>query len=308
MQNRTKNKQLDYLDIYDVVSILLSKKVTIFIITSAFAIISIAAALNIDNQYRSSATLYENISYNNRYSGGDILPTQLFGMNKSPTLNNINLSKEILFSRSFAKKILNQEDLLINIFAVKTFDPKSGQVIFNDEIYDFKNKSWINNSKVKPPTLLDTQNAIMNLVTYNHDSDSGFVKIDVTHKSPNFAKELLEFIILEINESARIKAINDSNKSLYFLKASLKETTQSILIDSLSSLITSQLEKQMIANVETEYLLIVLDEPYFPEKKVLPNRAFIVIISTLIGILISVVYILGFHFYNMKQNQIANNY
>ena len=82
------------------------RKVTIFIITSAFAIISIAAALNIDNQYRSSATLYENISYNNRYSGGDILPTQLFGMNKSPTLNNINLSRKFYFQDLSQKKFL----------------------------------------------------------------------------------------------------------------------------------------------------------------------------------------------------------
>ena len=58
--------------------------------------------------------------------------------------------------------------------------------------------------------------------------------------------------------------------------------------DSLSQLITNQLDRAMIANVEYEYLLKVLDEPFVPEKKASPNRTLIVIITTLMGFVIAI--------------------
>ena len=89
----------------------------------------------------------------------------------------------------------------------------------------------------------------------------------------------------ELNQQARNKKINESNKALEFLNGELAIAQNLQSINSISSLIEQQINEKMFANIRQEYLLETLDQPNIPEKRERPRRSIIVILGTLFGIL-----------------------
>lgn len=287
LKNSTENG-LDFLDLLELIN---KSKLKIFVITSIFAVTAIGISLNIDNQYQSSSTLYQNEMQNqaNNTNMGNI--ASLVGFSSLQQTNSIDFAKEIVFSRFLINELSKEEDLLIKLMATKSYDLETNKILFNKNIYDIDKKLWKienTNKQDTSPNIQQIQNKYNKTVTFSHDKDSGFVRISVTHKSPLYASKLLSFIIETLNSRARSRAITEAEDSLFFLENKLKTTTQSELRSSLSQLISNQLERAMIANVETEYLLKVLDKPFIPEKKISPNRALIVIMSTIIGFIVSI--------------------
>ena len=64
------------------------------------------------------------------------------------------------------------------------------------------------------------------------------------------------------------------------------------LQNSINNLYESQLRKKMLANIREEYIINLIDAPFVPEKKTGPTRSIICIIITLIGGILSVLYVL----------------
>ena len=287
----SKNNIDNGLDVLDLMELIYEKKIKIFLITSFFALVSIVISLNVDNRYQSSSTLYQN-EMQNQGNASDIGSiASIVGLSDSQQTSSVDFAKEIVFSRFLINELLKEEDMLIKLMATKSYDLNTNAITFNKKIYDADKKSWTiknKNGQAAPPSIQQIQNRYNKIVTFTHNKDSGFVSLDVIHKSPIFAFDLLTFIIEKLNSKARSRAIIEAEKSLFFLENKLKTTTQYELRDSLSQLITNQLDRAMIANVEYEYLLKVLDEPFVPEKKASPNRTLIVIITTLMGFVIAI--------------------
>ena len=64
------------------------------------------------------------------------------------------------------------------------------------------------------------------------------------------------------------------------------------LQNSINNLYESQLRKQMLSNIREEYIVNVIDAPFVPEKKTGPTRSIICIVVTLIGGILSILYVL----------------
>ena len=291
----TNNPLSQDFDIYKLISLVLKRKLLVCTIVIFSILISAFIALNISNKYESSATLYVNEPINQNSSAGFGGIAAIVGIGTSGGSSKGDLAREILYSRAFLNNLIQKEDFLLNIFASKSYDSSINSTIYDSKIYDVGKRKWVayNNEGIQgPPTMLQVQKKYNEIITFNEDKTSGFIKISATHHSPIFVHELLQYIIEELNRTSSLSAIKDSQESLVFLEDKLAITKQIDLRESLLKLIASQLEKEMMASVQSQYLLKILDKPFIPEKKVSPNRSVIVIFSALIGLIFSIFYIL----------------
>lgn len=303
------NKTSDDFDIYDLFSKIIKRKLIIFVIVILSFIVSASLSLLIPNKYLSSATLYVNEPINQQSSSDFGGIAAIVGIAGSGGYSKIDLAREMLYSRVFLNNLIKKDDVLLNIFASKSFDSSSKKIIYNPKLYDDKSKKWValNNNGIKAePTMLQVQKKYNEIIEFSEDKKSGFVKISVLHHSPIFAHDFLQLIINELNSLSRLDALEDAQESLTFLEAKLATTQQLDLRESLLELIGAQLEKQMVATVQLQYILKVLDNPVIPEKKMSPNRTMIVILGTIFGFVLSIIYVLILENYLRRINLYRN--
>ena len=93
----------------------------------------------------------------------------------------------------------------------------------------------------------------------------------------------------------RIKAIKESEDSQKYLNDTLSLTTIMDVKNVIYKLIEEQIKKSMLANVRKEYVFRVIDYASVPSSPIRPNRTFILFISTLLGFLLSSIYVLINH-------------
>jgi LPS O-antigen subunit length determinant protein (WzzB/FepE family) len=184
--------------------------------------------------------------------------------------------------------------------AAKSYDRASKELVFNQEIYDSETKTWkreLNDYGLAMPSYIEAHRTYKgSLISINKDKETGFISIHIEHISPVFAKEFLELIIREANALLRNRDVKESNQALEYLKTELSKTSFVEIRESINSLIKAQLETQMMAKINEEYSLAIIDPPFIPEQKSKPIRSIIVILSTIFGGFLSVMIVLGRHY------------
>ena len=72
---------------------------------------------------------------------------------------------------------------------------------------------------LKPePHLIEVHKKFLkDILSVSQNKKTGFITISVTHHSPIFAKELLDIIVREINESYRNRELNEARSSIWLL-------------------------------------------------------------------------------------------
>ena len=136
------------------------------------------------------------------------------------------------------------------------------------------------------------------------DKKTSFIYLTYDHSSPFFAKEILELIFQEINSLQKEQDLVQSTKELNYL-TNLQSTNKLVYLEqSLSRLILTIINEQMLASVNDEYLVEYIDEPYAPESRIFPRRTSLVLSVTLVGFIITILTMLIYNFgirgYNNK--------
>jgi len=210
---------------------------------------------------------------------------------------------ELIRSREFVKHLMTFEDVLPALMAPGTYDPGSQKLSFDLDIYDSSNKEWvreIEGSLSVIPSYLETHRVYLNAMNIVKDKSTGFIAISFEHISPVFAKDFLTLIIEEANTIMREKDIKTSTQALSYLKNEFATTSLREIKESINQLIENQLETQMMANINEEYSLVILDPPFIPDKKSRPSRSIIVILSTMLGGFLGLMYVVIRHFFYTK--------
>ena len=267
-------------------------------ITSISAIISIVVALNLPNIYTSTSivapSLNENTISNNL--GGYSSIAGLAGINLPA--KNINKSDEAIariqsydfFVDEFIPNI-KFEDLV----AYKKWNKQQDKIIYDEDVF-LQNK-WVrkvNGDKgIKP----SNQEAfkIYKKLTIDDDQQSSFVTIEITHVSPNIAKEWLELIINKINDYMRDIDKEIAENSINFLQNTYLETNISQLKNVISTLIENHVQTLTLAESNIDYVFKPISSPIAPEEKSGPLRALICIFGTLLGLIIGIFYVFFFN-------------
>ena len=191
--------------------------------------------------------------------------------------------------------------------ASKNYDAAKKTLTYDPKLYDSDNKAWIRKSRRNlnnKPSYLEAHEIYNEIISISKNTETGFVSITVEHISPIFAKDLLTLIIKEANTLKRQKDIDASNKALSYLKEELSNTSLKEIKESINQLIEAQLETQMMARLNEEYILVTLEPPFIPEEKSKPNRIYIFIFYTIFGTFLSVIGVLFRHYLLNKEETI----
>ena len=133
-------------------------------------------------------------------------------------------------------------------------------------------------------------------------SESKFLRVSITHSSPEFAQYLLNEIILQLNLKAKNADLVKSTQAINFLTLAIQDTQIQEVSSTMSSLLENQMKTQLMANILDEYLLSVLDQPHYPIFPSSMSRKSIVAIFFLLGLLGSILFFISKNSLRLNKN------
>ena len=279
----------DEITLRELISVLWGGRILIFCFTTAVAIASIIISLSITNVYTSESVLVNRDKQDSPMSNFSGLAS-LAGVDLSAQGASLNKVMGIIESREFVKHLITFDNVLPSLMAAQSYNANTREIIFDDEIYNHETKSWVRDAPANRsvvPSYIEAHKEYSEMISMTKDRLTGHVSLKVEHVSPIFAKEFLSLVINEANNVQRNIDVDSSTKALLYLRDQLSRTPQVEIRDSISKLIENQLETQMMASIHDDYVLMTLEPPFIPERKSGPIRSLIVILSTLVGGLLS---------------------
>jgi len=309
MQSNTSAQSDNYeIQISDLVIALWKQKILIIIITTFFGISSILYSLNLPIFFKSTSLLElageSDVVVNNQNSAiGGI--ASLAGLNlKGLSSDEAAIAKATIESRDFFSHLIKIDGVLEGVYAVQSYDPVTQQLNYDPELFSSSN-GWVEADDDGNPTnisFFDAHEAFLTMVNFSLDFDTSLLTLSVEHQSPQFAKFLNDLVIKELNNLERERTIKEAATARTFLKAELEKTEVLDVRVAINSLIQSQLQRTMLANVRENFLISVLDKAFIPEKRSKPRRTVIVIFGTFFGfVLASIFALIKVFFINKKK-------
>ena len=174
--------------------------------------------------------------------------------------------------------------------------------ILFEQNWDKSKKAWL----IDPPP--SEQSAIRTLkrsVSLDEDKSSGLITLSVNWENPQFCSTLANDIVKEVNSQLRLQAITDSEKRIGFLERELAKTTLQDMRAVLYKLLESEKQKAMLANVNEDFALEVIDPAVEPTRPSEPNRKLIVVVGGLCGGITGVFTVFFLHFYQKLKTSLS---
>ena len=134
----------------------------------------------------------------------------------------------------------------------------SNKIIFDESILILR-QSWV---KDKKPSYLKAFKKYNKIINIGISKDTGFITITSEHISPIFAKELIDLIVEEINTLFRKKDLDQSTRALRYLEEKIQNTYILEIKDVMNELVSVNLEKQMMSDINEDYVLSYIENAY----------------------------------------------
>jgi len=285
----------DEIDLRELFNVLWTAKKLIIQITAIFAIGSVVYSLSLNNHYKSeSLFLARSASENQGLSQYSSLAAMAGITLPASSGDKAAQMIELIKSRKFVKHLMTFENILPSILAAKSYNNSTQELLFNQKLYESETKTWKNN---EIPSYLKAHKAYLGMLSINQDKKTGFIYINIEHISPVFAKDFLELIIREGNELIRKKDMEESKQGLEYLTSELSKTPFVAIKESINALIEVQLETQMMAQINQDYILVEIEPPFIPEQKSKPTRSYISVVGTILGGILGLLIVLIRHYF-----------
>ncbi|WP_417439197.1 Wzz/FepE/Etk N-terminal domain-containing protein [Idiomarina sp.] len=302
-------QQDDEIDLRELFGILWDGKWIIIAITFVFAVASVIYSLSLPDIYKAEATLAPTEESQAQGLGGELGGlANLAGISMgSGKVDKVTMAMEILQSRQFISNFVERHNILPEVMAVKEWHESSGNLVFNEEVYNAETKEWVREvepPKQPEPTSWEYVNVFKSGLLVEKDEETpGLVNLSVSHLSPVIAHRWAEWLIQDINDHMRQRDIKEAQSSMEYLQNELGETNLSSMQQVFYQLIEKQIQTIMLANVRPEYVFQVLDPAVIPEQKDAPSRALICIVGTFLGGFLSLLVVFIRHLTRSSQNK-----
>ena len=89
----------------------------------------------------------------------------------------------------------------------------------------------------------------LEIIDISEDKNTGFISLSVSHRSPHIAKQWLDIIITNINESMREFDKNTSEDAILFLNKRAETIRLTELKQAIATLLESQMQTLMMASI-----------------------------------------------------------
>lgn len=284
----------DDINVRELFSIIWNKKKFLAISSSFSAVIAIIIALYLPNIFTSSAILspaddqQSNAGMSQAAGLASIVGMTLPAQAADKTTEAI----ERVQSFEFFNKFFLPNILLKDLMAVSRWNSESNDISYIRSLINSPEGTWRN----EEPSSQSAYKQYKKMMTISQDKKTSFVTLSIKHKSPFVAQEWAQLIIDKINQSMRDEDKNKALRSVKYLNTQIRQTSYEQVKQSISALQQQQFKSLMLIEANDDYIFKVLNSPIAPEFKSEPRRSLIVIFGTLIGVMLSIFFVLINHY------------
>jgi uncharacterized protein involved in exopolysaccharide biosynthesis len=271
------------IELSELIGILWAEKILIAGVTFAAAVLSVIYSLMMTDIYTAESVLAaadaEQSAGLSAQLGG---AAALLGVNVGGSSgDNINTAIATLRSRQFIGRFIDENELLVPLFA-SSWDKREQRSVIDERIYDPVTGDWL--SQTGPPSAANAYRSFSGILTVaGPDRNTGIVTVSINWHNPHEAALWVNQLVRELNHEIRARDVREANNAINYLRSQL-ETTQLVDMQRVFyQLIESQTRVTMLADVRDEYVFRVIDPAVVPDRKSAPRRSIISIIGTLAG-------------------------
>jgi len=300
-QNQQERYQADdEIDLLELWNILWQGKWIIIAITVVFAIGSVIYALSLPDIYRTEVLLSP--VDEGRSGGNAAMLGQLGGLASLAGIDiggSSGTSQKVraiatLQSRAFIAQFFENHDLVVPFMASRPAG-SSGVVEIDPELYDESSQQWVR--EVDPPrqprpSNLEIYEAFSEILTVNDNAQTGLVTVSLEWYDPAQIKEWLDLLISDLNTHMRRQDVAEARRAINYLEEQLGRTQLVEMRNVFYNLIEQQMQTIMLADAREGYVFQIIDPPVVAEDKSAPNRPLICIFITILGLILSIAFVL----------------
>ena len=302
MQNQIQTPQPydDEIDLRELFSVLWAGKKLIVAVTAVFAVVSVIYALSLANQYKASAVVSP------ADSGGSSLGAMAGQLGGLASLAGINIGSgesnetqeamEIMQSWGFIEAFIQTHALQVPVYAATGWDKRSNSLKLHDDLYDAASKRWLieddASGENRAPSSWELYQNFKSRVAVSQDKTSGLINVSVEYYSPQIAKQWVDLFIRTINNYMRARKLEQVNRNIEYLTVQIEKTAIADMREVFYQLIEEQTKSKMLAEASPEYAFVTVSRAMVPEEKSQPKRALVCILGTLLGGMLSVLWVL----------------
>jgi len=149
-----------------------------------------------------------------------------------------------LKSRQFLKRFITNDNLL---------------PILYDELWDEENEEWITDDNGSVPSASSAVSVLAGALEVQQGKSSILVRVSIKWDKPGVAVDMVNDLVGALNDELRRKAIDGSRKRIGYLEKELAKTSLKDMRAILYNLLESEKQKAMLANVNEDFALEVID-------------------------------------------------
>ena len=206
------------------------------------------------------------------------------GINVATEADNGDIAVAKINSREFFNHLISFDGVLPNIIAAKEYDKKNKKVIFNENIYNSEKGAWLDGE----PSIEKAYDIYKKQMLWiRKTGDTKFISITIKHISPEFSHRMITLIFDEINNLTREKDRRETSESLAYLEGLLPNTKIKDIKETISNIIKTQIQKNMLSKIRENYFLEYLDKPVVPENPDSLSKKVLLALSFLLNLIIS---------------------
>ena len=306
MQNNIQNDTQydDEIDLRELFGVLWAGSRKIIAITAVFAFVSVIYALSVSNQYKATVLLAPAHTDSSDLSGA---LGQLGGLASLAGVDigggessEAQMAQEIMKSWSFIDVFIAENNISVEVYAAEGWSRGSNELQIDDDIYDAETKTWLvendNTGEVGPPSSWVLFEAFSERLVVSENKKSGLVSVSIEYYSPQIAKQWLDMYVAAINAHMQQRQMEKVTNNINYLQAQIEKTSIAEMREVFYTIIAEQTKNKMLSEASPEYAFVAVSPSMVPEEKSQPERAFICIIGTLLGGILSVLLVLVMHY------------
>ena len=260
----------DEIDLLELIRTLLQAWKTIVGTTVVCVGFAIVYSLNVPEVFKAETLL---TPAHEKQSGASSALSQFGGLAAMagisiPSDSNFEQTVATLESRKFLSHYIDRKKLMPVLF---------------EEIWDTESQSWSVQTQKDEPTVQKAVGIFKSILSVDEDKKSGLINLSISWKDPAVAAEWANDLVKQLNEQLREKAITDSQKRVGYLEQELAKTTLQDMRAVLYNLLETEKQNAMLANVNEDFALEVIDPAVAPETWQKPKRKLIVALGGICG-------------------------
>ena len=305
LENNTQTSTLDEdeVSLQEIFKLFWKQKAIIILISFIFGVSSILYTLSIPNEYRATVLLAPAHSSSGAISGaveqlGAL--SSLAGVNLDQGIDESKIAQEVMKSWSFIDKFINENNISVEVFAVEDWDSSKNQLDVDDDVYDSESGQWLTENEkgeLGPPSSWDLYDAFKERLNVSVDKRTGLTSISIEYFSPEIAKKWVDLYVSSINTHMQERQVIKTARNIEYLEAQIQKNSIAEIETVLYAIVEEQFKEKMLAEANPEYAFITVSPSMVPEEKSSPKRFLIVILATILGFFLAIIYVLIRNFY-----------